>query len=119
MPDLPLTVEDVDRHHDDADLRAGEPQVDDLDSVREVGGEPVTGPEPAGTQQVRQAVAPRIELAERERSAGPVGALALEGGRVAPADERTIEEVGERHRVKNVALAAERSEPPAGTTTAP
>ena len=58
---LPVTVEDVDRHEDDAELHAGEVEVDRLDAVREVDAEPVAGGQSARRQYLGHAVAARVE----------------------------------------------------------
>src|SRR5206468_8319164 len=90
--DLPLAIEDVDRHEDHAELHAGEEKVDELDAVGEMDAEAVALRVAALLQRVRDAIAPRLELAERIRMPLP-----LQCGRPCARDEREVEEVKEVH----------------------
>ena len=65
VPDLALTIQDVDRDDDDAELQAREPEIDDLDPVGEQQRESVARLEPSRDERVRDGVAAAVEIAER------------------------------------------------------
>ena len=62
---LALAVQDIDRNEDHAQLEAGEIQIDHLEAVGQVNAEPVAGFQPALREQLRQAIAARVDIAER------------------------------------------------------
>src|ERR1051326_2544898 len=91
--DLALAIEDVDRDEDDAELDAGEEEIDQLDTIREVDAEAIAFRVSARSHRVRDAIAARFDVAER------VGrSLPLQRGLVAARDQGEVEEVEEVHR---------------------
>ena len=86
--DLAVAIENIDRHEDHAQLHASQEQVDHLDAIGQVDAQAVAVLEAAMRQQLRQAVAARIDVAE-----GVGGALKLQRHDVAAADQRQVKEV--------------------------
>jgi hypothetical protein len=76
--DFAVAIEDVDGDEDDAELDAGEVEVDHLDAVGELDGEAVAGVEAAGGEVVCGAVAASVDFTK-----GVGTALEFEGGGVA------------------------------------
>src|ERR1035437_7558653 len=95
VPDLAFLVEHVDRHDDHAELHAGDPEVDDLDSVDQVESEPVTAAQSARLEQLCEPVAPSVNLAECQRRRPAVAAIVFDRGAIAALDQRAIVELNE------------------------
>ena len=91
MPKLALTVENVDRHHDDAESRAREKQVDELDAVREMNAQPVAAYEPARRELVRHPIRARVDVAEGERTECAARIGVLDADAIRPAAKRLVE----------------------------
>ena len=87
VTDLVPFVEHVDRQDDHAELHRGEPEVDDREAVRQAEGEAVALHEAARREELREPVAPRVELAERQRARAARGIIDLERRRALPAAE--------------------------------
>src|ERR1019366_9724190 len=96
VPDLALPVEHVDRHDDHPELHAGDPEIDDLDAVHEAECEAVAALHAAIAQQLRDPVAARFEVAERQRGRAAAGAIDLDRRAIAAAGQRAVVEVNER-----------------------
>lgn len=88
--DLAISIEDIYRDEDDAELDAGEVEIDHLDRVGEIDAEAVARMEAALGKQLCEAIATDVDVAE-----GVGDALIFESGDVAAADEREVEELGE------------------------
>ncbi len=86
MCDLAVAIEDVDGDEDDAELDAGEVEVDHLDRVGEVDAKAVAGVEAALGEQLGEAITAGVDVAE-----GIGGALIFERGGVAAAEEGEVE----------------------------
>ena len=78
---LAIAVEDVDGDEDDAELDAGEVEIDHLDAVGEVDAEAVAGLEAAAGEQVREPIAARVDFAEGEFAVRRIRAPRCRGGR--------------------------------------
>ena len=94
MRELALAVKNVDRHEDDAELHAGEEEVDEVERVGEVHAQPVAAHEAARRQRMRHAIAARVDFAE-----GVDGALPFECGLRSPVEEGNSEAVAKIHDV--------------------
>jgi hypothetical protein len=101
MRQFALAIQDVDRDEDDAELDAGQIQIDHFEAIREVNTQPVAGFEPAACEQLGQAIAAGVDVAE-----GVTCALEFERGVVAPGLEGKIEKLSEIQKLK-VPRAAE------------
>ena len=88
MGQLALAIENIDRDEDHAQLDAGEIQVDHFEAVGEVDAKAVAGLQPALGEQLSQAIAARVDVAE-----GVCSALEFERGVVAARRRRTDRKV--------------------------
>ena len=79
---LALAIQNVDRDENHAQLHGGQIEVDHLDAVGQVNAKAVAGLEAASGEQLRQAIAARVHVAEGVRDA-----LKFERRFVAPADK--------------------------------
>jgi len=92
MRQLPLTVEHVDRHDDDAEARGGEEEVEILKAVGEIQREPIAARQPADRERRRHPVRALVEIGERVLLARP-----LQRHLVRPVAEGGCEQAGQRH----------------------
>jgi len=84
--DLAVAIKDVEGNEDNAEFDAGQVEVDHLDTVGEINAKPVAGVEAAPVEQLSEAIAAGVDITE-----GVGGALILERGRVAAAEEGEVE----------------------------
>ncbi len=108
VPKLALTIENVDRHHDDAEPRAREKQVDEFDAVREMNAQPVAARQPARRELVRHPIRARVDVAEGERAERAVDIGVLDPDAIGAAAKRLVEELRERHVSSSVSRAVAR-----------
>ena len=78
--DFAVAVQDVDGHEDDAQFHAGQVEIDHLHAVGEIDAEAVAGIQTAVREQVGEAIAARVELAEGEGSGPEIQAPRYRGG---------------------------------------
>ena len=83
--DLAIAIEDVDRHENQTQLDRGQINIDHLDAVGQINAHAISRLEPARQEQVCQAIAARVEIAEGIRSA-----LEFERDSIAPAEQRWV-----------------------------
>src|ERR1035438_5269193 len=93
---LAIAVEDVDGDEDDAELDAGEVEIDHLHAIGEVDAEAVAGGESAVREEVGEAIAARVDFAEGVFGRSEFGPEFERHG-IAAADEGEVEEMGEVH----------------------
>src|SRR4029079_4215404 len=86
VPEFALLVQDVHRHADHAESYAGEIEVDELDTVREMDREAIAAPQPARRQLAGHAIGARVHVAERQRS-NRTAVVIIEGRAIGPALE--------------------------------
>ena len=91
-----LPVEHVDRHEQRPELQAGEKQLQELEPVRQLHGQPVARAHAASRERVRRAIRQRLELAERDGRRLSAGRAELERGLAGARQERRIEELEQR-----------------------
>src|ERR1700737_1390821 len=92
MGDLALSVQNVDGHENHAQLDARQVEVDHLQAVGEVYAKAIAGFESALFEQVGDAGAALVDLAEGQRAA-----LELKRDCVPAFDEGEIKQIGEIH----------------------
>ncbi len=88
MRNLALPIEDIDWHEHEAELDAGEQQVDEFDAVREVHPDAIARLEAAAGKGMRQPVAAGMEVAEPKRRQLAIGTLVLDRDVVGLAEQR-------------------------------
>ena len=93
---LAVLVEGVDRNEDHTELEAGQEQVEELQPVGELDGEPVPGAEPPGREDVRHSARAGLDLAEGQDLDGIAGRAELESGLGRSAHEGRVEDVEKR-----------------------
>jgi len=96
---LALAVQDIDGNEDDAQLDAGQIQVDHLDAIGEIDAQAITGLEATLREQVGEPIAACVDVAE-----GIGDAFKLESGMAAPAGEGEIEKVKEIQRIEDIMI---------------
>ena len=87
-----LSVQNVDRNEDEADLRAGDEEIDVLRPVWQIHREPVACRQTASQELSRQPIASGVDLAKRHGLARP-----FERRPIAAAFERERKEAWQRH----------------------
>ncbi len=92
MSNLAVAIKNVDGDEDQAELYAGQVEVDQLDAVAEIDGKPVALPQAAFPQRIRNPVAAGVDLPEGEGRSLP-----FQSSRAGAADEREVEQVEQVH----------------------
>ena len=96
MGDLALAVQHVDRDQHDAGLHAGEEEVDELEAVRQLHGQPIAGSSPRRAQHGRDPRGAVSDLAERQLPP-TAGAVTDQADGVGASAQGQVEEVAEEH----------------------
>ena len=92
-----FSVEDVDRHDDQTEFRAREPEVDDLDAILKEKRETVARLESARAQQLREAITANFQVAKRVRGDDARGALTLKRGPRGTRNQGHVKQGQKRH----------------------
>ena len=77
--------------NDDAEPRAGEKQIYELDAIRQVNAEPVAARETARRELVRHPIRARVDLAERQLAKRAVGASVFQADATRAVTQRWVE----------------------------
>jgi len=67
VSDLAIAIENVDGNEHDAELHAGEIEIDQLDAIRQIRADAISFAQTARAQRPRHPVAARFDLAKCER----------------------------------------------------
>ena len=101
VADFPFAIEDVDRDENHPELETGEQDVDELDAIGEIDGEPIAGLQPAPGQQVCKAIAAGVQVAEAQRGDPAVGTLELDCHLVCLSHEGRRKQIHQLHRARS------------------